>query len=171
MQTITPRFVLQIPSLLSSCGEKYKRDGGYPHREDKTLSVPAHKKNYRFRTHQFLVSLLLVFVLGALVQVHKLSALDAAGREFQQTTTKDKTMFLVPFAIAKATSNLFSGSLANRFGRKRVGIVGCEWGILVRRAVIFCVRSPTTAAAAAGLGTLIARKSLSVCGNQRGGWA
>ena len=130
MQTITPRFVLQIPSLLSSCGEKYKRDGGYPHREDKTLSVPAHEKNYRFRTHQFLVSLLLVFVLGALVQVHKLSALDAAGREFQQTTTTDKTMFLVPFAIAKATSNLFSGSLANRFGRKRVAIVGWMFSVL-----------------------------------------
>ena len=35
----------------------------------------------------------------------------------------------IPFAIAKATSNLFSGSMANRFGRKRVGIFG--WMISV----------------------------------------
>ena len=124
-----PRCVYRVSALLSSAREKYARDDGHPHGDDEQGSVPAHTKNYRFRTHQFLVSLVLVFVLGASVQVHKLSALDASGREFRQTTTKDKTMFLVPFAIAKATSNLFSGSMANRFGRKRVGIFG--WMISV----------------------------------------
>ena len=123
----------RVSALLSSAREKYARDDGHPHddgdEQQQRSSVPAHTKNYRFRTHQFLVSLVLVFVLGASVQVHKLSALDASGREFRQTTTKDKTMFLVPFAIAKATSNLFSGSMANRFGRKRVGIFG--WMISV----------------------------------------
>ena len=130
--TVTILYV--IPSFASSVREKYRRDDGYhPFAEsERPFSVPSHLKNFRFRCHQFLVSLLLVFLLGACVQVHKLSALDAAGREFQQTKTSDKTMFLVPFAIAKATANLFSGSLANRFGRKRVGIVGWMFSVAAR---------------------------------------
>jgi hypothetical protein len=95
------RFLYVIPSFASSVREKYRRDDGYhPFAEsERPFSVPSHLKNFRFRCHQFLVSLLLVFLLGACVQVHKLSALDAAGREFQQTKTSDKTMFLVPFAL------------------------------------------------------------------------
>ena len=77
------------------------------------------------------------------MQVHKLSALDAAGREFQQTKTSDKTMFLVPFAIAKATANLFSGSLANRFGRKRVGIVGWMFSVVAPMLAMSAVTTRT----------------------------
>ena len=139
------RFLYVIPSFASSVREKYRRDDGYhPFAEsERPFSVPSHLKNFRFRCHQFLVSLLLVFLLGACVQVHKLSALDAAGREFQQTKTSDKTMFLVPFAIAKATANLFSGSLANRFGRKRVGIVGWMFSVVAPMLAMSAVTTRT----------------------------
>ena len=120
----------RVSALLVRAGE-VRGDDGHPHDDDERTAIigaGAYKK-LPVPNAPILVSLVLVFVLGASVQVHKLSALDASGREFRQTTTKDKTMFLVPFAIAKATSNLFSGSMANRFGRKRVGIFG--WMILV----------------------------------------
>jgi len=62
------------------------------------------------------------------VQIHKLAAIDAAGREFEQTSAMSKQMFLVPFALAKAFSNLFSGSVAQTVGRKKGALVGWVFG-------------------------------------------
>ena len=164
------RFLYVIPSFASSVREKYRRDDGYhPFAEsERPFSVPSHLKNFRFRCHQFLVSLLLVFLLGACVQVHKLSALDAAGREFQQTKTSDKTMFLVPFAIAKATANLFSGSLANRFGRKRVGIVGWMFSVVAPMLAMITRVMRITATRARARLRMASRTMIAYCAGGRG---
>lgn len=69
----------------------------------------------------------ITFLVGAVLQLNKLAVLDSAGRQFSQESYASKTSFLVPFAVFKALCNLVVGALADKYGRKRIAILG--WGV------------------------------------------
>ena len=92
---------------------------------------------------QLAVAGLVTFLVGAVLQLNKLAVLDAAGRQFGQGTYMSKVSFLVPFAICKATSNLVVGGIADRFGRRRVALVGWSLGLI---APLMILSAPETAA-------------------------
>ena len=63
---------------------------------------------------QLVVACALTTLLGGALQLHKLASLDAAGREFAETSTAAKVSFLLPFALAKSCANLVVGAVADR---------------------------------------------------------
>ena len=67
---------------------------------------------------------MLVFVLALRCKCTNFPALDASGREFRQTTTKDKTMFLVPFAIKSDVELVFGVDGQSILGANALGFSG-----------------------------------------------
>lgn len=90
---------------------------------------------------QLVVACAITFLVGAVLQLNKLAVLDGAGRQFSQETYASKSGFLVPFAICKALCNLVVGALADRYGRKRIAILGWGVGLIAPTLVL---SAPTT---------------------------
>ena len=78
---------------------------------------------------QLVVACALTTLLGGALQLHKLASLDAAGREFAETSTAAKVSFLLPFALAKSCANLVVGAVADARGRRRVVVAG--WSVAI----------------------------------------
>ena len=60
-----------------------------------------------------------------------------AEEEFEVTSTTAAVSFIATFGLAKAISNLFAGSLSQRFPRRRVLIAGWLFGLPVPFVLIW----------------------------------
>ncbi len=75
--------------------------------------------------------------VGALVGMERSILPVVAGEEFGIASAAAATSFIAAFGPAKALANLFAGRLAERFGRRRVLIVGWLVGLPVPLLVIW----------------------------------
>jgi len=102
-------------------------------------SYTKPKPPWRRNLCQLVVVSLMTAVVGATLQLNKLSVLDGAGREFGMEGYVGKTSFLVPYALCKAVCNLLVGGLADTHGRKPIALFGSLVGLVGPAVVLlFC---------------------------------
>ena len=130
---------------------------------------------------QLVVACALTTLLGGALQLHKLASLDAAGREFAETSTAAKVSFLLPFALAKSCANLVVGAVADARGRRRVVVAG--WSVAIaapalgmiagaRKSFGVVTMSAFFLGSAQGLTwTALVLASVDLCGKARRGFA
>ena len=75
--------------------------------------------------------------VGALVGIERSILPNLAETESGLTSKSAAVSFLISFGTVKAFGNLFTGRLADRFGRKRILIVGWLSGLPVPLLVIY----------------------------------
>jgi len=80
---------------------------------------------------QFVLLLFVNACVGGMVGLERTVVPLLGAQDFRLTTTALITSFIVSFGVTKALTNLVSGSLADRFGRKPVLIVGWLVGLPV----------------------------------------
>lgn len=77
---------------------------------------------------------LLVFInalVGGLIGLERTLLPDLAAKEFHLTSASIILSFIIVFGLFKAITNYFTGALANKFGRKKLLIVGWLIGLPV----------------------------------------
>lgn len=77
---------------------------------------------------------LLVFInalVGGMIGLERTLLPEIAEKEFHLTSTSIILSFIIVFGLFKAFTNYFTGALANRFGRKKLLLVGWLIGIPV----------------------------------------
>lgn len=85
---------------------------------------------------QFALLLIVNACVGGMVGLERTVVPLIGAREFHLADTALITSFIVSFGIAKALTNLISGSFADRFGRKPVLIAGWLIGLPVPALII-----------------------------------
>lgn len=83
---------------------------------------------------------LLVFInalVGGMIGLERTLLPEIAEKEFHLTSTSIILSFIIVFGLFKAFTNYFTGALANRFGRKRLLVVGWLIGIPVPFILMF----------------------------------
>ena len=81
--------------------------------------------------HQFALLIAVTVFVGGMVGLERSVLPLLAESEFGVATTAAAVSFIATFGIAKAFANLFSGSLSQRFTRKRVLVAGWLFGLPV----------------------------------------
>uniref|UniRef100_A0A7S1SG99 Major facilitator superfamily (MFS) profile domain-containing protein n=1 Tax=Tetraselmis chuii TaxID=63592 RepID=A0A7S1SG99_9CHLO len=97
------------------------------------LRQPSKGTQYGLRANAFqaLVVCVLTVLVGGVLQVVKLMAVDSAGREFGLGTYSSKLAYLLPFGLSKALANLVVGYASDKVGRKTMECVGWMIGLFV----------------------------------------
>lgn len=78
---------------------------------------------------QFILLILINALVGGMVGLERTVVPLMGSKEFGLASTTLITSFIVSFGLVKAISNLVSGQLADRWGRKRVLVLGWLFGI------------------------------------------
>lgn len=99
---------------------------------------------FKANWQQYLVASVLTCAIGFVLQIAKLAATDSAVRSFQQRSFASRASFLLPYAFAKAISNLFVGFAADRYGRKWPQVWG--WALLLLSVPLVVGLPPTRGA-------------------------
>ncbi|MET3683573.1 MFS family permease [Alkalibacillus flavidus] len=85
----------------------------------------------------FSILVLTNFFVGAMVGVER-TVLPIIGEDqFGLASTSAALSFIVSFGFSKAIINYFAGAIADRFGRKRVLLIGWGFGLFVPILIIF----------------------------------
>jgi MFS family permease len=101
------------------------------HVQDATV-VLGLKENWR----QFALLVLINAFVGGMVGIERTVVPLIGAEEFHIASTTLITAFIVSFGVVKAFANLVSGQLADRWGRKRVLIIGWLLGLPVPFMII-----------------------------------
>ncbi len=91
------------------------------------------KENWR----QFALLVLINAFVGGMVGIERTVVPLIGTREFGIVSTTLIVSFIVSFGVVKALANLVSGQLADRWGRKRVLILGWMFGLPVPFMLLF----------------------------------
>ena len=80
---------------------------------------------------QFSLLILVNLFVGGMVGLERTVVPLIGSEEFKLSSTTLITSFIVSFGLVKAFANLISGQLADRFGRKRILVLGWLFGLPV----------------------------------------
>jgi MFS family permease len=98
---------------------------------DAVLPVRVPRLGLRENWRQFTLLVLVNAFVGGMVGLERTVVPLIGAEEFHITSTTLVTIFIVSFGVVKACSNLVSGILADRFGRKRILLAGWLVGLPV----------------------------------------
>lgn len=86
---------------------------------------------------QFALLMLINAFVGGMVGLERTVVPLIGTREFHLVLNTTATSFIVSFGLAKALMNLWSGAMADRYGRKRILVLGWLVGLPVPFLIIF----------------------------------
>ncbi len=101
--------------------------------QQKTNIQLGLKENWK----QFWLLVLINALVGGMIGLERTLLPEIAEKEFHLTSTSIILSFIIVFGLFKAFTNYFTGALANRFGRKRLLLVGWLIGIPVPFILMF----------------------------------
>lgn len=91
------------------------------------------KKNWK----QFWLLVFINALVGGMIGLERTLLPEIAEKEFHLTSTSIILSFIVVFGFFKSFTNYFTGALANRFGRKKLLLVGWLIGIPIPFILMF----------------------------------
>lgn len=80
---------------------------------------------------QFILLVVVNAFVGGMIGLERTILPEIAEKEFNIAATTAVLSFIIVFGIVKALTNYFTGALSNRFGRKKLLVVGWLVGIPV----------------------------------------
>ena len=83
------------------------------------------KENWK----QFWILVFINALVGGMIGLERTLLPEIAAKEFHLTSTSIILSFIIVFGLFKAITNYFTGALANKFGRKKLLIVGWLIGL------------------------------------------
>lgn len=86
---------------------------------------------------QFALLMLINAFVGGMVGLERTVVPLIGTREFHVVLNATATSFIVTFGLSKAVMNLWSGAMADRYGRKRILVLGWLFGLPVPFMIIF----------------------------------
>src|SRR5438046_496011 len=99
--------------------------------------APSVSLGLRANWPQFTLLLLINAFVGGMVGLERTVVPLIGSEEFRIASTTLVVSFIVSFGVVKALANLVSGQLADRWGRKRVLVVGWLCGLPVPFMIIW----------------------------------
>jgi MFS family permease len=100
-------------------------------------SSPAIRLGLRENLSQFLLLVLVNAFVGGMVGLERTVVPLIGSEEFKIASATVVASFIISFGITKALTNLVSGQLADRFGRKQVLVLGWLIGLPVPFMIIW----------------------------------
>ncbi len=105
-------------------------------RRNKKTSIPI-KLGLRANINQFLILVLVNAFVGAMIGLEQ-TVIPLIGKdEFGIESNALIVSFIASFGAVKAILNLFAGSMSDRWGRKRMLVLGWLFGIAVPFILLF----------------------------------
>src|SRR5512134_4119214 len=95
------------------------------------LTSPGVRLGLRENWRQFALLVLINAFVGGMVGIERTVVPLIGAEEFGLASTTLVMSFIVSFGVVKAFANLVSGQLADRWGRKRVLVLGWLFGLPV----------------------------------------
>jgi len=105
--------------------------------ERPATSSAAPRLGLRANAAQFSILILVNLFVGGMAGLERTVVPLLGAEEFAVSSTTLILSFIVGFGLVKALANLFSGQLADRFGRKPILILGWLFGLPVPLMIIF----------------------------------
>lgn len=99
--------------------------------QPRALGVPATRLGLRENWQQFSLLVLINAFVGGMVGLERTVVPLIGSQEFKIASTTVVVSFIVSFGVVKALSNLISGHLADRYGRKHLLVLGWLVGLPV----------------------------------------
>jgi MFS family permease len=109
---------------------KAAKDGG----NDKDMTI---KQGLRQNLSQFVILIVINAFVGAMIGLEQIVVPLIGTNEFAIDSNTIILSFIASFGLVKALLNLYAGTLAERWGRKKVLIVGWLFGIPVPFILLF----------------------------------
>jgi MFS family permease len=106
------------------------------HKDGKRTSIPI-RLGLRANINQFSILVLVNAFVGAMIGLEQ-TVVPLIGRnEFGIESNALIVSFIASFGAVKAVLNLFAGSMSDRWGRKRMLVLGCLFGLPVPFILLF----------------------------------
>jgi MFS family permease len=102
-----------------------------------TIAAPAVSLGLKANWRQFALLVLINAFVGGMVGIERTVVPLIGSEEFGLASTTLVVSFIVSFGIVKALANLVSGQLADKWGRKRVLVLGWMFGLPVPFMIIW----------------------------------
>ncbi|MBS0384241.1 MAG: MFS transporter, partial [Proteobacteria bacterium] len=99
-------------------------------------AAPSVELGLRANWRQFSLLVLINAFVGGMVGIERTVVPLIGSEQFRRASTTLVTSFIVSFGVVKACANLVSGKLADRWGRKRVLVLGWLFGLPVPFMII-----------------------------------
>jgi len=104
---------------------------------ERPATSSAPRLGLRANAAQFSILILVNLFVGGMAGLERTVVPLLGAEEFAVSSTTLILSFIVGFGLVKALANLFSGQLADRFGRKPILILGWLFGLPVPLMIIF----------------------------------
>ncbi|ESZ22710.1 MFS transporter [Mesorhizobium sp. L48C026A00] len=102
-----------------------------------TMAAPAVSLGLKANWRQFALLVLINAFVGGMVGIERTVVPLIGSEEFGLASTTLVVSFIVSFGVVKALANLVSGQLADKWGRKRVLVIGWLFGLPVPFMIIW----------------------------------
>ncbi|TIM79649.1 MAG: MFS transporter, partial [Mesorhizobium sp.] len=102
-----------------------------------TIAAPAVSLGLKANWRQFALLVLINAFVGGMVGIERTVVPLIGSEEFGLASTTLVVSFIVSFGVVKALANLVSGQLADKWGRKRVLVIGWLFGLPVPFMIIW----------------------------------
>src|ERR671913_2017594 len=112
------------------------RDNMGNHKDDKKTSIPI-RLGLRANINQFSILVLVNAFVGAMIGLEQTVVPFIGKDEFGIESNALIVSFIASFGAIKAILNLFAGSMSDRWGRKRMLVLGWLFGIPVPFILLF----------------------------------